>query len=447
MPERLPERERAGTSRLAPDELVREVAACMARPGTGRSVLLVVALNRSDRLEALARYGADRTLLEKVGSRIEAVLRPPDRYSFVSREEAWVLLGDLPSESLAELASHALIESLSRPIEVDDRDTAVRLQPSIGGAWAAGASTPEPMTLLAAASAAAARSLGRENHVKIVRVNDDHDAGLRRHEVERDLHGALAANELDVHFQPQVDLRTGRCDSAEALIRWKRADGRMVNPSTIASICEERGLIGQLTLFTMNTALRYQAEWKKIGLDVSVAINLSAVTLSDTTLAGIVSQALDTWGVPGDRLTLELTESALVRNERVAIDLARQLRSIGCRLSIDDFGTGYSSLRYLHQFPLDELKIDRSFVRAVAEQSDDRRIVRALIDLAHAFGLRTVAEGVENAWTEAALRELDCDLAQGFHLSPAMPAERFAEWCALRNATAGLATAASREPR
>lgn len=447
MPEPLPERERAGSSRLAPDELLREVAASMARAGTGRSVLLVVALNRSDRLEALARYGADRTLLAEVGSRIEAVLRPSDRYSFVSREEAWVLLGDLPSEALAELASHALIESLSRPISVEDRETAVRLQPSIGGAWAAGASTPEPMTLLAAASDAAARSLGRENHVKIVRVNDDHEAGLRRHEVERDLHGALAANELEVHFQPQVDLRTGRCVSAEALIRWKRADGRMVNPSTIASICEERGLIGQLTLFTMNTALRYQAEWSKIGVDVSLAINLSAVTLSDTTLAGIVSQALDTWSVPGDRLTLELTESALVRNERVAIDLARQLRQLGCGLSIDDFGTGYSSLRYLHQFPLDELKIDRSFVRSVSEGHGDRRIVHALIDLAHAFELRTVAEGVEDAWTEAALRELDCDLAQGFHLSPAMPADRFAEWCALRNASVGPATAEVRDAR
>lgn len=431
------------TRERAPARLLAELEYASATADGTRAVVLVVALNRSDRLEALTRSPSDRPVLGEIGRRIESVLRPVDRYAFASREEVWVLLPELASESLAELASHALIQALSTPIRVAGKSLPARLRPSVGGAWAPAGSAPEAMTLLAAASDAAAQSLGRADHVRILRVNDDHASGLRRHELERDLHDALANNELEVHFQPQVDLRSGRCASAEALIRWKRADGRTVNASTIASICEERGLIFELTRFTMNTGLRHVAEWNAQGLDLSIAINLSALTFGEAALPELVAHALSIWAVAPDRLTLELTESALIRNERSAIELAGELRALGCRLSIDDFGTGYSSLSYLHRFPLDELKIDQSFVRAIASGRNDRRIVRALVELAHAFELTTVAEGVENAFMETALRELGCDLAQGFHLAPALPADAFREWCVNRNAAPVLTNAGS----
>jgi EAL domain-containing protein (putative c-di-GMP-specific phosphodiesterase class I) len=157
-----------------------------------------------------------------------------------------------------------------------------------------------------------------------------------------------------------------------------------------------------------------------------------------------VAQTLEIWSVDARRLTLELTESALIRNERSAIALAGELRALGCRLSIDDFGTGYSSLSYLPRFPLDELKIDRSFVETIASGRNDHRIVRALVELAHAFELDTVAEGVENAFAEARLRELGCDLAQGFHLSPALPPDDFVEWCTNRNAALRVTESESR---
>jgi len=409
-----------------------------------RTVVLVVALNRSDRIDALARAANDRPALDEIARRMETVLRPADRYAFASREEAWVLLPGLASEALAELASHSLIQALSAPLKLAQRAQPIRLRPSIGGAWAPPGSTPGGERLVAVASEAAAQSLGREDHVRILRVNDDHGSGLRRHEIERDLHEALARNELEVHFQPQVDLRSGRCQSAEALIRWRRADGRAVAAATIASIAEERGLIAELTRFTMNTALRYVSKWKAGGLDLSVAINLSAITFGDATLPELVAQSLQIWGVDANRLTLELTESALIRNERSAIALAGELRALGCRLSIDDFGTGYSSLSYLPRFPLDELKIDRSFVETIASGRNDHRIVRALVELAHAFELDTVAEGVENAFAEARLRELGCDLAQGFHLSPALPPDDFVEWCTNRNAALRVTESESR---
>jgi EAL domain-containing protein (putative c-di-GMP-specific phosphodiesterase class I) len=150
----------------------------------------------------------------------------------------------------------------------------------------------------------------------------------------------------------------------------------------------------------------------------------------------MVSQALDTWDLPAGRLTLELTESALIRNQQVARETMRQLKRLGCRLSIDDFGTGYSPYTYLRQFSFDELKIDQSFVRRVSSEAADLRIVQSLVDLAHAFGLHAVAEGVEDEQSERALRGLGCDLAQGWFVSAALPADDFATWCLLRRSRA-----------
>jgi len=202
-------------------QLLADVEAAMHGDGL-RTVVLVVALNRSDRIDALARAPNDRPALDEIAQRMEKVLRPTDRYAFASREEAWVLLPGLASEALAELASHSLIQALSVPMQLAQPAQHVRLRPSIGGAWAPPGSNPGAERLVAVASEAAAQSLGRGDHVRILRVNDDHGSGLRRHEIERDLHDALARNELEVHFQPQVDLRSGRCQSAEALIRWRR---------------------------------------------------------------------------------------------------------------------------------------------------------------------------------------------------------------------------------
>ena len=252
--------------------------------------------------------------------------------------------------------------------------------------------------------------------------------------IEDDLARALADNEFAVHFQPQVDLRSGRCCAAEALIRWRHPDGHMVNPETIVALCEKRDLIMPLTRFTLNTTLRHMSAWDAAGIDIAVAVNLSAATLSDPSLPMMVSQALDTWDIPASRLTLELTESALIRNQGIALGIMQQLHGLGCRLSIDDFGTGYSPYTYLRQFSFDELKIDRSFVQQINSDSADRRIVQSLVDLAHTFGMHAVAEGVEDEATQTALRTLGCDLVQGWHLSAALPHDAFATWCRARNA-------------
>lgn len=434
----VPSRSRA-PSRLAPADLLRRLGERLAQSDTARTALLAITLSPSDRLMAIGRGATERAVLAEVEHRVGQVLRAGDRYAFASPEELWVMLVDLPSESLAELAGRTLLERLRRPIattRADGSQTTLQLHPAIGGAWASARAAIDPLQLLSAATEAASGGHGHAgDRIELRRVDGSRDGAPLQATLERDLARALDANELEVHFQPQVDLRSGQCTSAEALIRWRPAQAQPIDPGNIVAICERRGLIGQLTRFTLNTALRHLSNWQ--ALDVSVAVNLSATTLSDPSLPMLVAQALDTWDIPAHRLTLELTESALIHSQKVASATMKQLHRLGCRLSIDDFGTGYSPYTYLHQFSFDELKIDQMFVRRMSTDAADLRIVRSLVDLAHTFGMHTVAEGVENEPAERALRGLGCDFAQGWHLSAALAPDDFLAWTLARQASPG----------
>ena len=428
------------SSRVSPAGLLQHLGERLARADGARTALLAISLSRSDRLLAIGRSSAGRAVLGEVARRVHDVLRGDDRFAFASREEVWVMLAGLPTESLAELAGRALLERLRRPIVaahphgVADE---VQLHPAVGIAWASDLPDIDPLAMLSVASEAMAvqRDQGGDP-IHLCQVTGVRSTGTARTTVEDDLARALADNEVAVHYQPQVDLRSGRCCSAEALIRWRHPDGRTVSPETIVALCEKHDLIMPLTRFTLHTALRHMSGWDTAGIDIAVAVNLSAATLSDPSLPMMVSQALDTWDIPAGRLTLELTESALIRNQGIAVEIMQQLHQLGCRLSIDDFGTGYSPYTYLRQFSFDELKIDQSFVRRINSDSADLRIVQSLVDLAHTFGMHAVAEGVEDEAVQEALRKLGCDLAQGWHLSAALPPDAFATWCLARSAAA-----------
>jgi EAL domain-containing protein (putative c-di-GMP-specific phosphodiesterase class I) len=310
----------------------------------------------------------------------------------------------------------------------------VRLEPGIGAAWTLAGSGVTARALLDNAADACGQLQEADEPVLVRRLDRAPAGRLTGEDTEREVRRLLEDNAIEVWFQPQAELRSGRCHAAEALIRPpRRDDGSAIDPETLATLCEQRGLIRQLTTFTLHNALRHVATWRAAGLDLTIGVNLSAAALADAALPAMVSQSLEIWGVPAERLTLELTESALIRDDGAARSAMLQLHEIGCRLSIDDFGTGYSPFTYLRQFPLDELKIDRSFVKPLLQQSADRRIVEALIGLAHAFSLEVVAEGVEDEATAALLRELGCDVAQGWYLSKALPPSAFADWCRRHN--------------
>jgi EAL domain-containing protein (putative c-di-GMP-specific phosphodiesterase class I)/GGDEF domain-containing protein len=432
-----PPRRRAA-SRVSPAELLHRLDARLTGSDATWVALLAITLDATDRQMATVQGSAERLALAEVERRLKEVLRGDDSYALVSREEVWVMLADIQGATVAELAAGTLLEHFRRPIETGAAAGAlptILLTPAVGGACAKTLTGVAATSLLAAAGKAAAERFG-DSRIAIRQVDVRPD-GAPPGAIEHDLGDALDWNALDVHFQPQVDLQTGQCSAAEALIRWRRHDGQVISPAKIVAICEERDLIGQLTRFTLNTSLRNMSQWLDEGLETIVSVNLSARTLSDPALPLMVAQALDTWGVPAGNLTLELTESALILDQGAAAGAMRELHRLGCRLSIDDFGTGYSPYTYLRQFSFHELKIDQAFVRRMAFDPADRKIVKSLVELARAFGMDTVGEGVEDQQTWQALGEIGCDLAQGWHLSAALPAEAFAAWRRDRTGRAG----------
>jgi EAL domain-containing protein (putative c-di-GMP-specific phosphodiesterase class I) len=247
-----------------------------------------------------------------------------------------------------------------------------------------------------------------------------------------ELRKALEDNQVLLHYQPKVDLDTGKVLGAEALVRWQHPTRSLIPPAEFVPMAERTGLIKPLTRYVLNLALAQCREWRDSGLDLKVSVNLSARNLLDGKLPEDVSRLLSKWRVPAAFLELEITESTIMVDPKKTMEVLRRLHAMGLALSIDDFGTGYSSLAYLKELPVNELKIDRTFVETMATNRGDAFIVRATIDLAHNLSLRVVAEGVEDEQTMQELAGLGCNVAQGFHLSRPLPPQEFSKWLAER---------------
>lgn len=270
------------------------------------------------------------------------------------------------------------------------------------------------------------------------------ETARRRFSLETDLRRALQANQLQLHYQPLVDLSTGRVSGFEALARWDHPDMGPISPTDFIPVAEECGLIVPLGRWALNQAAQTIRKWdgvQEMGIQFSMSVNVSAVQLQRDDVAEAVASALAASGVSGKRLTLELTESAFISNPASTKALLDRLKALDVDLAMDDFGTGYSSLAYLQQLPIDILKIDRSFVSEMMVDKDKRAIVRAVLSLARALGMKTTAEGVENPETAGVLRRLGCSVGQGYYYARPMCAdEAYAFLCADRAAaTASLA--------
>ena len=422
--------------RLRVDALERHAQALLAPSAGGRPAMLAVDLKRGDRARALAQRPDTLEVLATLLDRVESTLRDTDRYAVVSISELWIVLADAPSEAIVRLACRALSDRLSGFYEgrADSGETlTVTVETTVGGAW-----IDQPITrasgLVESAMRACVAAGRAEDRIAVVRADEDRTSMRAR--LESRVRRALENNEVEVWYQPQVLLKGRRCESVEALIRWPQPDGSPppLNPAQLVQTCEEIGLIGELTRRVLNSTLRHLMTWNAMGLRLQVGVNLSALTLEDADFPTQVAQACDTWGVDPSQLLFELTEGSIARNERTTIEFMHRLRELGCALSIDDFGTGYSSFSYLRQFPVHELKIDRAFVRELPQRTADRDIVRVLIEVAHVFGLRALAEGVEDAESVAILEQLGCDAIQGWYFAKAMPAQALPEWLAAHEA-------------
>lgn len=393
-------------------------------------------LRRSDRSRALAGLPNAEAVLAIVRRRIAESLRESDRFAIFGVEEVLLVLPEVGSAGLALLVATRLVQHLQEPLE--DVGGAVRLRPAIGCAL-----FPEhgedAEALIAAADRACHNARSSESGFLMAERGE---AGKDSDTLARELHAALQGNRLEVWFQPQYDIKRGTYQSAEALIRWPRPEGvAQVSPSAVADLAEHHGLMPMLTMFVLHTALREAVRLAGRGIALRIAVNLSASMLADPNLPRIVAQTLEVWDVRPERLTLEVTENTVMNDVEEALAVLHALKRLGTRLSIDDFGTGYSSFAYLRRMPLDELKIDKLFVRNLGAASDtargrlaegDLRIVRSIIDIAHNFDLCTVAEGVEDAATLAKLSGLGCDVIQGYVACHPMPSDRLLNWWATR---------------
>jgi EAL domain-containing protein (putative c-di-GMP-specific phosphodiesterase class I) len=253
-------------------------------------------------------------------------------------------------------------------------------------------------------------------------------ASVERLTLEVGLRRALENDGLELHYQPQVDVRTGQIVGAEALLRWKHAERGYISPTTFIPIAEDSGLILPLGQWVIEQACRQAMEWRRAGLPpLPIAVNVSGVQVRRQELAQIVGGALAATGLEPEFLRIEITETSIVSIRDRAVELLGQLRALGVGLALDDFGTGYSSLSYLKSFPIDMLKIDRSFVAEMLTDHTTASIIEAIVSMTRILGLKVLAEGVEDQAQFAFLKRLGCDIVQGFYFSGAVPPPAFAE--------------------
>ena len=386
--------------------------------------LLVIDVKFSQMAADNEAYIDSETLYAESARRLRSVLREADFAGRLSRHEFAAILPRISGEGLAILAANRILRAFEGPFEVDGRPALARVAIGISGYPEHGREAEELLHQAEIARDEAQKA--QEPYAVYDRTFHRQDRMKRS--LEALLRNALHENELEIYLQPQVSIASGRVISAEALLRWRLDDDTHVPPQQIVTIAEESGQISALTMWVLNAALRHIAELRRRGIDISVSVNIAPSNLDEPELPDFVKQALDTWSVPAHRLTIELTESAMIGDNRRPLDNLYRLKQLGVRLSIDDFGTGYSCMAYLKRMPLNELKIDKTFVSSMLSAREDERIVRSVIDLAHHFELQVVAEGVEDEPTLEALRALGCDVAQGYLFEKPMPAKQFAAW-------------------
>ncbi|HEV7662607.1 MAG TPA: EAL domain-containing protein, partial [Chloroflexota bacterium] len=371
-------------------------------------------------------HQAGDALLQTMAARLRQAVGSAETVARLGGDEFAILLTDSDAAAAA-LTAARLAAVVSAPIRLDQ--TEVEVGASIGIAIYP-EHGEEAQHLMRHADMAMYRAKRDGGGYALYAADQDHDQpGSGRLGLIAALRRAISTDELLLHYQPKIDCTTGNLAGVEALVRWQHPELGVVPPDEFISIAEQTGLIKPLTRWVLNAALRQWHAWRQEGLQIPIAVNLSAHDVQDSELPDVVAELLQRWSVPASSLKLEITESALVRDPWQAFRILSRLCASGVRVAIDDFGTGYSSLAYLKQLPIHEIKVDRIFVRDMTTQAKDLAIVRSTIELGHNLGLQAVAEGVEDQATFELLGSLGCDVAQGFHLSRPLAADALAAWC------------------
>jgi diguanylate cyclase (GGDEF)-like protein len=403
--------------------------ALLAAERAGTSVgLLLLDLDRFKEVNDTFGHHYGDELLRQIGPRLTSVLRGVDTVARLGGDEFAVLLENVYGVDDVTEVANSLLAALSLPFHVEGVDLDV--EASVG-VVISGQHGNDPVTLMQHADIAMYMAKGQ--HLGVFAYDpsvDGHSASKLA--MIGDLRRGIQRGELVLYYQPKVNISTGDLVGAEALVRWQHPERGLVFPDDFIPLAERTGLINSLTRHILDTALAQARIWLDAGRPLPIAVNLSARNLHDVRFVASVGELLAVHNVPAHLLELEVTESAIMIDPVRAVEVLEQLSALGVRLSLDDFGAGFTSLSQLKALPVNEIKIDRSFVMTMNEDHRDSLIVQSVIALGHNLGLTLVAEGVETEDALTTLSDFGCDIAQGYYMTRPIPVAAFDTWCAER---------------
>ncbi len=402
-----------------------------------RLALITLDLDSFKEINDTLGHNKGDLVIREVGSRLRGSLKRTDLIARTGGDEFAIMLRHIDKvDDVTDIANRVL-EVLEKPFALDgysfdvSASLGIVLYPDHGS---------DPKTLMQRADVA--MYLAKDSKKDFLVYNSEIDPNSIGHlTLKGELRNAIEQGKLLVYYQPKIDLKTGLINGVESLVRWVHPERGFVGPDQFIPLAEQTGLIHPLTGLVFNVSLHQCAQWHHSHMDLGVAINISVHSLHDIHLPERIMDMLTTWDIPASKLTLEVTESAIMAEPQRALEVLTRLDEMGVSISIDDYGTGYSSLSYLKKLPVQEIKIDRSFVKDMVRNENDAVIVRATIDMAHDLGLKVTAEGIEDQQTWDALVTLGCDQAQGFYMGRPLPANDLADW--MKESQWGLGDAAN----
>ncbi len=396
-----------------------------ARDGATCLGLLLIDLTNLARVNHYHGYEAGDEVLCRAYACLVATSKLPDSVFRVGSHRFAFILQDLGNPGYIALAVNRVNRVLETELHGDTGVLGVDIKIGMG-VNREGSREAMAMLALAEASLANVKLGGIQRIEDILAQESDEPATLRQ---EQQLAEALQDNAFELCFQPKVDLASGRVSSVEALLRWCSPEGDIVSPELIVEWAQSTGRAYELTKWVIHRSLRQLKSWQG-SLDIGVAVNVPANLASDPDLPSMLHDAIAIWGVDPGRVTVEITESAVMEDKESGYDNLLRIKEMGANISIDDFGTGFSSLSYFKHIPAAELKIDKSFVESMLEDAQDLELVKIILHIAHQFGLQVVAEGVEDRPSLDMLRTLGCDYVQGYYVSRPLTLEELEPWLA-----------------
>jgi diguanylate cyclase (GGDEF)-like protein len=398
--------------------------ALAARAADGDVTVLFLDLDGFKEVNDSLGHLAGDQLLVQVADRLRESVRAGDLVARFGGDEFAVLVESPLGGHDAEAVAQRIVDSLEAPFPIDTRDIHVQASIGLAAAGLLGRNDDGAEQLMRNADLAMykAKSAGGSGFAS---YDPEMLSGLvDRLELESDLRQALERGELKLHYQPTIDIKTSRVTGFEALVRWQHPTRGLISPLDFVPIAEGTGLIVPLGRWVLQEACRQAVEWGAgSGRPLKMAVNVSVRQFDRADLPAMVAEVLAETGMPASQLCLEMTESVLMTDSEENLAQLIRLKALGLTLAIDDFGTGYSSLAYLRRFPVDTLKIDRSFIERLGLQNDDAALADTIVQLGQSLGMSTVAEGIEEYGQLAALRDMGCDFAQGFYFSRPIPAD------------------------